>query len=111
VNNERNISGISKASLFRGLTGIITVLLIMVKLASPFLHTHQFEESSSKSASISSVHCVACEYESTQAVEPSDAVILPTAYFSYESKVYDVISVFVSASNSASESRGPPQNS
>jgi hypothetical protein len=88
--------------------GIITVLLITVKLASPFLHTHQFEESSSRSVSISSVHCEACEYESTQAIEPGAAIILPSDNFSYESKVYHTASVFVSAPHSSSESRGPP---
>ncbi len=88
---------------------MVTVLIFTVKLATPFLHTHQFDESSTKFLSISSVHCDACEYESTQAVEPGTAIILPSVFFRYESKVYQIVTVFVSAIHSSSESRGPPQ--
>jgi len=111
VQRGRNIFAIRQSPFFRGLISIVTVLLITVKLTSPFLHTHQFSETSAEMVSISSQHCDACEYEATQAIESGTAVILPSDYFSYETKVCDAASVFVSVVHSSSESRGPPQNS
>ena len=86
---------------------MVTVLLITVKLVSPFLH---IDEPHSESA-YTVIHCAACEYEATQAIEPELAVVLPILQFSYE-KVSCPASENVNGSTIlTSDYRGPPQNS
>jgi hypothetical protein len=108
VQKTSNIVTMPRSPLFRVVIGVVAALLFTVKLATPFLHTHQFEGSSSKIASISSQHCDACEYEATQAIEPGIAIILPATHFAYESKVFETQSGFPNTAHSSSESRGPP---
>ncbi len=108
VKKESDISLARKPALLRAFIGVVTALLITVKLTTPFLHTHQFETPSSKGVSISSAHCEACEYEATQAIEPSVAIVLPSALFNFEIKSFETESVFFNPIQSSSESRGPP---
>ena len=91
----------------RRLAGMVTVLLITVKLASPFLHTEDHQTVSTYSTS----HCAACDYEAAQAVEPGLVVLLPVQQFSYEIKIYPVTEDVAGSNIPPSESRGPPQNS
>lgn len=110
VKKTSNKQAGGKSILFQGLMGIFTALLITVKIASPFLHVHNSFESSEKILSATQ-HCDACEYEATQAVEPTSAISLPVADFLSIGKVVEVESPFISQSHSSSESRGPPQHS
>ncbi|MFI5263655.1 MAG: hypothetical protein ACHQM6_03970 [Candidatus Kapaibacterium sp.] len=93
--------------LLRAISGVIALLLITVKLASPLLHTHQLSESSRSEISTTN-HCDACDYEATQATESGVAVVLPVNLFKYISKAFEHESIFLSAIHSSSESRGPP---
>ena len=103
----RTIQAKPNSPLLRVIVGVVAFLLIAIRLGSPFLHTHQFTDS--KHAEISAiVHCDACEYESTQAVEPDFAIVLPSAHFENETKIFEIRSVFVSVVHSSLESRGPP---
>jgi hypothetical protein len=88
--------------------GIVAVLLLSARLASPFLHTHQFLNSSTAQITDASSHCNACEYEATQAIDAGPAVVLPVTDFANEYRVLYSRSVFVNAFHSTSESRGPP---
>jgi hypothetical protein len=97
-----------RSPLFRGVIGIVAALFITVKLTTPFLHTHQLTESTSAEICANSVHCDACEYEATQAIEPAVGIVPPATHFAYESKVFEIQFVFVSTVHSSSESRGPP---
>ncbi len=93
---------------FRAVTALVAVLLITVNLATPFLHTHETGPASSKCSTFSSQHCNACEYEATQAIDPGVAVVLPVTHFTSEIRAFETQTVFLSATHSPSESRGPP---
>jgi len=108
VKKAKNIMTMPRSPLFRVVIGIVAGLLITVKLTTPFLHTHQLTESTSKEISAVSIHCDACEYEATQAIQPGVAIVLPSSPFVNESIVFETQSVFVSTVHSSSESRGPP---
>ena len=89
------------------MVGAVAFLLLMAKVASPFLHSHELIESSQKVTV--TAPCNACEYEAMQSALPDVAVPLLVSHFRYEIKVYDFTSPFVSLVSSSSESRGPPQ--
>jgi len=108
VRKKEKIKLESKSALLKTFIGVVAFLLITVNLATPFLHTHQFETLSFKGLSISSAHCEACEFEATQAIDPGIAIVLHPSHFIYETKAYEVKSVFISSVHSSSESRGPP---
>jgi hypothetical protein len=110
VKKQNSIFSIRQSSLFRGLIGVVTALLLIVKVATPFLHTHTTLESQ-KQEIAGSLHCDACDYEATQAVEPDAVFQLPVNNFLSEVKVFETQSPFISESHSLSESRGPPQHS
>jgi hypothetical protein len=110
VKKAANIFSVRNSSLFRGLTVVITAFLLIVKVAAPFLHTHNSVESSKQEIS-ASFHCDACEYEATQAIQPDPAIQLPVTDFQSELKVFETQSPFISESHLPSESRGPPKNS
>ena len=107
VKNERNILSHRHKPLFRGLCGIVVLLFLTIKVASPFLHTHGASESSNKV--IIALHCDACEYEATQATPSDITITLPVCHFLYEVKVYETASPIVGAIHSSSESRGSPE--
>ena len=103
-----NILRKRETPLFRLLAGMVLLFILGVKVASPFLHTH---DNSSPNRIIVSIHCDACDYEATQAIEPEAAIALPSVLFYDRKKVYEIASPTVSEQISPSESRGPPQHS
>jgi len=110
VKKAKSIADSQHPRLFRGVIGVVTFFLLIVRIASPFLHTHSIESQRTPTIT-ASLHCDACDYEATQAVEPDIAIALPSIDFQYEVKVSEIQSPFRSQSHSSSESRGPPQNS
>ena len=108
VKKRKYISAAGKPAFLRAFIGIVTALLIMVKLISPFLHTHQIDGSSAKEVSISVSHCEACAYEAIQAIESNVAIVLPSNLLNCKIFFFEAASVFVNPIHSSSESRGPP---
>ena len=97
-----------RSALMRVLIGSFAVLLITVKLAAPFLHTHQTDPVSER-AGLSISHCEACEYEATQADGASVTVALPVVLFEFEIKVFRHHAPRTSSLYSSSDSRGSPK--
>ena len=97
-----------KSLISKGAIGFFTLLVLAIRIASPFFHTHQFP---ADNQIVASQHCDACEYEATQAIEPDASVIVPVIFSSREEKVYELSSPVLSEIHSPSESRGPPQHS
>jgi hypothetical protein len=88
---------------------LFACLLLASKLASSFLHNHQ--TNSNPEHQVVAIHCDACEYEATQAIEPGAAIVLPVIYSRPNELICEIASSFYSVSHSSSESRGPPQAS
>jgi len=110
VQRKKNtVSGLDSLFL-RTVCGVVALLLITLRLSSPFLHTHQFSESS-RSELGTAIHCDACDYEATQLVEPDVAVLLPVNHFSDQLRVFTIEALFLAVFHSSLTSRGPPTNS
>jgi hypothetical protein len=106
--NARNFFHIRESLFFRSLIGFAAILVITVKVASPFFHTHSVDEFS-HSVVITSAHCDACDYEATQGIESGVSIILPVNEYTHEKKFFEFQSSFACESYLSCESRGPPQ--
>lgn len=93
-------------------TKLLVGLIVLVRLSVFLLHTHVQAElddyAHSGSVVNQDIHCLACDLESTAAVEVAPVVILPSQFFATIDRT-----LFSEASNpfvtrDAASSRGPP---